>query len=100
MEVGNGAYDHPGYNPRLGELEGSKRGGIPHLQTHEQEFFRLQNFHQTKVPLFPTGIEGFGTYRSIDDAIKQSAHSDDDSDFTRAIKTFRITWQFNMPSQG
>ena len=44
-EVGNGAYSHLGYNPHLGELEGARRGGIPHLKPHEQEYYRLQNYY-------------------------------------------------------
>ena len=65
IEVGNGACNHPGYNPHLGELEGMRRGGILHLKPHEQEYYRLQNYYQTEVPLFPSGIDGSGSYRSI-----------------------------------
>ena len=99
MEVGNGAYDHPSYNPRLGELEGSSRGGIPHLKPHEQEYFRLQNFYQTEVPLFPSGIGGSGSYRSMEDAIMQSAHSKDDGPFTQALKNLsnNLAIQYAQP---
>ena len=49
--------------------------------------------------MFPSGIEGSGSYRSIDDAIKQSAHSNDDSDFTRALKNLsnNLAVQYAQP---
>ena len=99
QEVGNGVYTHPGYNPRLGELEGARK--MPHLKQHEDTYFRLQNFYQTEVPLFPGSLGGEQerTYRMIQDAIKQSVHRDSDTDFTRAIKNLsnNLAVQYSQP---
>ena len=99
QEVRNGVYAHPGYNPRLGELEGARK--VPHLKQHEDTYFRLQNYYQTEVPLFPgsLGTDQERTYRMIEDAIRQSIHRDSDTDFTRAIKNLsnNLAVQYSQP---
>ena len=61
---------------------------MPHLKPHEQEYYRLQNYYQTEVPLFPNsmGSDGSRSYRTIEDTIMQSAHNKDDGPFMQAIK--------------
>ena len=80
---GNGVYSHPGYNPCRGEEAAERLRGVPHLKPHEQEFYRLQNYYQTEVPLFPGGL-GVGESPSNlnEETIMQSVHSKDDGPFT------------------
>ena len=100
LEVGNGVYAHPGYNPKIGELEGSRRG-IPHLRQHEDTFFRMQNYYQTEVPLFPgsLGMDSDKAFKFLEDAIKQTAHKDSDTDFTRTLKNLsnNLAVQYSQP---
>ena len=53
---GNGVNSHPGYSPCRGEGTAERLRGVPHLKRHEQEFYGLQNYYQTDVPLFPGGL--------------------------------------------
>ena len=97
-EVGNGAYDHPGYNPRLGELEGTRRGGIPHLKPHELQYYRLQNY-QTEVPLFPLRQTVRGIAGALEDAIKKSAQREDDGPLTQTLENLsnNLAIQYAQP---
>ena len=53
----NEAYSHPGYNPKIGgEMDGNGKK-VTHLKPHEQEYYRLQNYYQIEVPLFPKAIK-------------------------------------------
>ena len=71
------------------------------MKQYEEAFFQLQNYYQTEVPLFPgsLGTDGARSFGFIEDAIKQSAHKDSDTDFTRAIKNLsnNLAVQYAQP---
>ena len=71
------------------------------MKQHEQDFFRLQNYYQTEVPLFPgsMGTNDARSYSFIEDAIRQTAHKDSDTDFKRAIKNLsnNLVVQYAQP---
>ena len=96
---GNGVYGHPGYNPQQGVEAGAR--GVPHLKQHEQEYFKMQNYYQTEVPLFAGGLGAGDPQSNInEEMIMQSVHSQDDSSFTQAIKNVsnNLAIQYAQPS--
>ena len=97
----NGTYNHPGYNRRRAETmdEGSK--GFPHLKSHEQELYLLQNFYQTDTLISGgLGASGQSPYKLTEESMMQSMHNRDDGLFTQAIKNLsnNLAIQYTQPS--
>ena len=74
--------------------------GFPILN-HEQDYYRMQNYYQTEVSLFPGGL-GAGDPQSNlnEETIMQSVHSKGDSPFTQAVKNLsnNLAIKYAQPS--
>ena len=92
----NGVYGHPGYNPQQ-DPGGLK--GVPHLRPHEKEYYRLQNYYQAEVPLFPRTMRA-DEAPPVEDLIRRSVHKKDDEEFTQVLKNLsnNIAIQYLQPS--